>query len=416
MEEAEPGPSKKPRLSTGGGLTAFTLRLAKKLSATQDNDNVIFSPLSIYAALALVAAGARGATLDEIILLLGAASRDELAKIARTVADRALADDGSSSSEEGGLHITFASGIWHDKTVALKPAYRAAAVESYKAVTCSADFKEEAEGAREEINKWVSEATNNLITSILPRGSVNSSTRLVLANVIYFNGTWSEPFAKKQTRARSFYRLDGSSVDTPFMRTGRDQFVARHDGFKVLKMTYRMSQHLKPSSGADDDETPRLSMCVFLPDARDGLPWLMDTMQSDPASFLRDYLPQRRISLVEFLLPKFKLSFSSRIDGVLRDMGIKAAFDAHEADLSDMCEGGASLAVEKVFHKAVLEVNEEGTVAAASTAFILRKLRRVLNDVPVDFIADHPFAFFVVDEVSGAVIFAGQVLDPATSM
>ncbi|GJN28716.1 hypothetical protein PR202_gb16873 [Eleusine coracana subsp. coracana] len=97
-------------------------------------------------------------------------------------------------------------------------------------------------------------------------------------------------------------------------------------------------------------------MCVFLPDSRDGLPWLMDTMQSDPASFLRDHLPQRRISLIEFLLPKFKLSFSSRVDGVLRDMGIKAAFDVHEADLSDMCEGGASsLAVEKVFHKAVLE-------------------------------------------------------------
>ncbi|KAK3129237.1 hypothetical protein QOZ80_6BG0474310 [Eleusine coracana subsp. coracana] len=411
MEEAQPGPSKKPRLSTGGGLTAFTLRLAKKLSATQDNDNVIFSPLSIYAALALVAAGARGDTLDEILLLLGAASRDELVEFTRTVADRVLAD-GSSSSEEGGLHITFASGVWHDKTVALKPAYRAAAVDSYKAMTCSAEFKEEAEGAREEINKWVSEATKNLITSILPRGSLNSSTRLVLANAIYFNGTWSEPFAKKQTRTRCFYRLDGSSVGAPFMRTGRDQFVARHDGFKVLKMTYRITT---TALGTDDDETPRLSMCVFLPDSRDGLPWLMDTMQSDPASFLRDHLPQRRISLIEFLLPKFKLSFSSRVDGVLRDMGIKAAFDVHEADLSDMCEGGASsLAVEKVFHKAVLEVNEEGTVAAAATAFIRRKCRRISNDGPVEFIADHPFAFFVVEEVSGAVIFAGQVLDPAS--
>ncbi|GJN28715.1 hypothetical protein PR202_gb16872 [Eleusine coracana subsp. coracana] len=234
MEEAQPGPSKKPRLSTGGGLTAFTLRLAKKLSATQDNDNVIFSPLSIYAALALVAAGARGDTLDEILLLLGAASRDELVEFTRTVADRVLAD-GSSSSEEGGLHITFASGVWHDKTVALKPAYRAAAVDSYKAMTCSAEFKEEAEGAREEINKWVSEATKNLITSILPRGSLNSSTRLVLANAIYFNGTWSEPFAKKQTRTRCFYRLDGSSVGAPFMRTGRDQFVARHDGSRCSR-------------------------------------------------------------------------------------------------------------------------------------------------------------------------------------
>lgn len=276
----------------------------------------------------------------------------------------------------------------------------------------------QAEEARGEINRWVAEATNQVINSILPPGSVDSNTRIVLANAIYFNGTWSQPFAKKHTSNRPFYRLDGTTVDAPFMRSGRDQFVARHHGFKVLKMPYRRHRRRNPAAlDSDDDGTPRLSMCVFLPDARDGLQWLVDTMLSDPTSFLRDHLPQHQTRLLEFLLPRFKLSFSTRIEGVLKDMGIKAAFDARDADLSDMCEATSSpLAVEQVFHKAVLEVNEEGTIAAASTAFIVRKCCRVSNSVRVDFVADHPFAFFVVEEVSGAVVFAGHVLDPARSL
>jgi hypothetical protein len=143
MEGAAPeASSKKPRLSTGDGQTAFTLRLAKKLAEAQQGSggqhekNVIFSPLSIYAALALAAAGARGTTLDEI-LLVGTGSLDEVDEFARTV----LAS--SEGEEEGGPRVTFASGVWHDKTATLKPAYRMAAVESYKAVTRAADFKEE---------------------------------------------------------------------------------------------------------------------------------------------------------------------------------------------------------------------------------------------------------------------------------
>jgi serpin B len=99
-------------------------------------------------------------------------------------------------------------------------------------------------------------------------------------------------------------------------------------------------------------------------------------------------------------------------------MGVKAAFDAREADLSDMWEygGNSGLAVEKVFHKAVLEVDQEGTEAAASTAFFIKQCGTVMSDaVPLDFVADHPFSFFVVEEVSGAVVFAGHVLDPAAT-
>lgn len=146
MEEAAAGRSKKPRLSTGGGLAALTLRLASKFFAARKGsdghyENIVFSPLTIHAALALVAAGARGTTLDEILLLLGAPSRDELAEFARTLADRVLAE--RSSDDGGSPDVRFAGGVWHDKTVVLKPEYRTAAVESNKAVTCAADFIQE---------------------------------------------------------------------------------------------------------------------------------------------------------------------------------------------------------------------------------------------------------------------------------
>jgi len=146
MEE-EARPSKKARgRGAGSRLTAFALRLAKRLAVgdadggDQNQQNLVFSPVSIYTALSLVAAGARGTTLDELLALLGAASRDELAAFARDVAERALADQ--SGSRDGGRLVAFACGLWREKTVALKPGYRAAAVESYKAETRSADFFE----------------------------------------------------------------------------------------------------------------------------------------------------------------------------------------------------------------------------------------------------------------------------------
>ncbi|CAN6337945.1 unnamed protein product [Urochloa humidicola] len=204
MEE-EARPSKKARVAAGSGLTDFALRLAKRLAAgdgtgRENQQNLVFSPVSIYAALSLVAAGALGTTLDELLALLGAASRDELAESARSVAERALADRYGSAS--GAPLVAFACGLWHEKTVALKPAYGATAAESYKAETRAADFKNKAEEARQEINNWVSKATKNLITSILPPGSVHSLTGLVIANAIYFKGRWSMPFNKSDTETR----------------------------------------------------------------------------------------------------------------------------------------------------------------------------------------------------------------------
>ncbi|KAF7059965.1 hypothetical protein CFC21_066799 [Triticum aestivum] len=405
-------------------LTALTHRLADQLSVTRENpSNVAFSPLSIYSALSLVAAGARGGTLDELLAVLGASSRDELAANGRFVVEHALAD----RSPSGGPRVAFASGVWHDAGRALEPAYREAVVASYLAEIRAVDFRNKAEESREEINKWVAAATGKLIDSILPPESVSEDTAVVLANAIYFKGKWETPFKKKNTKVERFYLLDGTAVDAPMMRTGRSQYVEEHDGFKVLRLPYGSqdpgaskkrprSRQSGTSSRDNPAPLPRYSMCVFLPDARDGLWDLVGKIASSP-SFLRDHLPEYEVDVDEFRLPKFKVSFYGKLSCVLRDMGLVAAFKADKADLTDMApdvedasgELIKRLVLKDVFHRAVVEVNEEGTEAAAVTVC---EEEDESACQPVDFIADHPFAFFVIEEVSGAVVFAGHVLDP----
>jgi serpin B len=165
-------------------------------------------------------------------------------------------------------------------------------------------------------------------------------------------------------------------------------------------------------------ESPSYSMCVFLPDARDGLPGLIFNIERTPG-FVSKHQPMTDVAVRDFCLPKFKIEFSRPVTGVLRDMGLELAFKQGEADLSDMVEedeDGRTLALEQIVHKAVIEVNEKGTKVVAVTGGFLRgagcKRRRPR---PVDFVANHPFAFFVIENMSGAIMFAGHVLDPSKS-
>ncbi|CAN6204053.1 unnamed protein product [Urochloa humidicola] len=395
-----------------GALTAVTLRLVKQFAAAEaaaaTGKNLIFSPLSIYSLLALLAEGARGATLDELLACLGAGSRGELAALVRAAAGSALAD----GSRSGGPRVAFACGVWHDGSRALKPAYRAAAAASYKAETRAVDFRHKPEEARKTINSWVARATSNLIDSVLEEGSVREETGVVLANAIYFKGKWEVPFYKDATEVDKFYLLGGAAVDAPLMRCScwQRQRIAVHAGFKVLQLPY--------TAAAAVQLRARFSMCVFLPDARDGLWGLVGRIASRPG-FLRDHLPTETVAVGKLRLPKFKTSFADdKLAGVLKEMGLKVTFDPARVDLSGMAEDGGSgmpLVIDRVIHKAVVDVNEEGTEAAAVSVASMRCSMSAPwrpPPVTVDFVADHPFAFFVIEEVSGTVVFAGYVLNP----
>ncbi|XP_051206358.1 putative serpin-Z5 [Lolium perenne] len=393
--------------SARSGLQAFALALNKRLAgdAARSNRNLIFSPVSVYAALSLVTAGARERTLSELLGVLGAVSRDDLAGSVRVLSEQALADQ----SQTGGPRVSFACALWHDKTRPLKPAYIDAAVKSYKARTCSVDFHKKPGEAAKRINAWVRASTNDLITEIIDPSQLCPRTDLVLANAIYFKGKWRQPFNEEYTEEDEFHRLDGSTVEVSFMQDdSRRQRIACHRGFKVLQLDYEEGR--KPQA--------LYSMCVFLPNTRKGLPRLTDRIAADP-DFVRKHLPTVTVAVGEFRLPKFKLNFSTGMNGVLPDLGIKEAFQEGKADFYDMVADDdpvRRLNLQEVLHKAVIEVNEEGTEAAAVTACRMQKVTCQVNKLPklVDFVADHPFAFFVIEEVSGAILYAGYVLDPSS--
>ncbi|CAM0874650.1 unnamed protein product [Alopecurus aequalis] len=437
------------RKTSGGsseGLAALSAGLARRLADEHANSNLVFSPLSIYTALALVAAGARGATLEEILGVLGVQSRGELDEFVARAAGDALRDRSGS----GGLRIAFACGVWSDLSCPLKPGFReAVAAGAYGAEASTVDFRGDTEGSRRQINSWVARATNSLIDSILGEGSVTRDTRVVLGNAIYFKGMWEQPFDKRSTQKGPFRLLHGAgTVDVSFMKSWKMQFVAVHDGFKVLKLRYQMAKAHQSRAGqssnghgvpkrptpysrnsngqsrrgsknrsdAEDSLSTRtqFSMCIFLPDADEGLPSLLDAIASCPG-FLHEHLPRKKVEVDEFKLPRFKLSFHSSVVGALDKLGLRLPF--HEAaDLSDMTEDGDSgfpLVVSDIIHKVVIEVNEEGTKAAATTKVGMIACAAPKPPPRVDFVADHPFAYFIVEEETGAVVFAGHVLDPS---
>ncbi|CAL4892965.1 unnamed protein product [Urochloa decumbens] len=283
-EEASSRPSKKARGAAASGLMEY------RRWWSEPAEPRVLAGVHLRRAVSALSGGGGGARHHP-----GRAPRRARCGVARRarrvrpngVAERALADRSGS----GAPLVAFACGLWHEKTVALKPRTRSPGK------------------ARKRINRWVSKATNDLITSILPPGSVHSLTGLVIANAIYFTGRWSMPFNERDTETRQFHLLDGSTVDAPFMCSRRDQAIALHEGFKVLKLAY----HPYRIPHWED---------AYLHHARDGLPELVEKMASRP-SFLWDHLPKER-SKTRVWLPKFKLSFSGRINGILKAMGMEA--------------------------------------------------------------------------------------------
>ncbi|KAM0822471.1 hypothetical protein ACQ4PT_071466 [Festuca glaucescens] len=291
----------------GSGLQAFSLGLNKRLADDGGRSgNLVYSPLSIYAAPSVVAAGARERTLDELLSVLEAPSCDALADHVRAVRPSPTSSTpavplSASRAACGTIrrcpsapptatllpsrsrpsHAPSTSTIRSVQLISICTVdgnlHRYGAVVYNSRIWCL-----QPEEAAKQINAWVAKSTNDLIPSIISPGTLSPLTDLMLANAIYFKGRWEKPFHKKHTKEDKFHRLNGTDVDVPFMRGFGNQLVACHNGFKVLQLRYEQGWPL-PAQPA-----PIYSMCVFLPDERDGLWRLTDKIACNP-NFLRKH-------------------------------------------------------------------------------------------------------------------------------
>ena len=372
-----------------GSNAAFATDLYGMLKKT--DDNLFFSPYSISTCLAMTYAGAHGDTATQMAHALHfEMSQTQLAASFGELQKQLNAENGRN-----GNALDIANGLWGQKDHPFLPAFLDVASQSYGANLKQTDFRTEAETARMEINEWISGKTNGKISDLIPKGVLNPAATLVLANAIYFKGTWAGKFEKSRTEKALFSITPTQKLDVPMMTVSADFKYAEVDGMQLLELPY-----------AGDE----LAMAIFLPRETNGLKGVEDLLE---AHSLDRWLAQARSQKVEVFLPKFKLASAFSLATPLAEMGMTDAFSPR-ADFSGM-DGERDLFLSAVIHKAFVEVDEEGTEAAAATGVRMKKLAVMKSpSVPI-FRADHPFIFLIRDTRSGSILFLGRLADPTKS-
>ncbi|XP_074282495.1 serpin-ZXA-like [Silene latifolia] len=374
------------------------MKLAQCLSTTEANDkNFVFSPLSLHVVLSLIATGSSDSTRDELLGFLKSESVDELNKLCSDIASYILAD----GTPSGGPELRFANGVWvHDK-VPLKLSFVDTVCGVYKASIANLDFSK-AKKVVSQVNKWVEDQTKGLIKEVLPSKAITPKTRLIISNALYFKGDWNVKFDKYNTRPYDFYFLNNGSIKVPFMTSYKKQYLKTTQHCKVLRLPYER--------GVDFDR--QFSMYVFLPHERDGLWNLMEKLSSQPG-FLEEHIPLRKVEVGQFRLPKFKILFDFEATKVLKSLGVEKPFVP--GSLTNMVESEEDFYVSNIFQKSFIEVDEEGTEAAAVTTAPVYGTLCASFYIPENFVADHPFMFMIREDISGVVLFIGHVMDPSLS-
>ena len=382
LEPLSPADAAPSELAAGN--SAFALDLYRMLYSP--DDNLFYSPCSISVALAMTYAGARGQTAQQMAEVMHYTLSQEELHAAFNALDQALASRVESGDDEAfRLHI--ANSIWGQQGVAFLEPFLDTLAENYGAGLRLVDFAQ-SEAARQLINGWVSDQTAARIPELLPERAVDAETALVLANAVYFKAAWLHPFSESATTDAPFSLLDGSEVSVPMMSQIAELGYAQAPGLQLIELPY-----------AGDE----LSMVVLLPDEGE----FEDLAQSLDAQRLEQWMGRLQRQSVALTLPKFTFDAGFELRDALMAMGMVDAFG--DADFSGM-DGTKELFIDQVYHKAFVAVDEAGTEAAAATAVVVgRKAPMVEQRISVD----RPFVFLIRDVETGAILFLGQVVNPA---
>ena len=368
--------------------TEFSLDLYRTLGKSTDG-NIFFSPYSVSAALSMTLAGAAGETEQQIATLLRAP--DDIA--AYNAAQAAFENHINRIAEKGSVTLETANSLWPQEGYALSKPFLHDLKKYYGSTVTTVDYRRDTEKAREAINTWVEKKTRDKIRGLLKPGILNNLTRLTLVNAIYFKGDWANRFDSAATTGSVFYAGPDTTVTVPMMYQERKFRYAASDSLQILELPY---------SGDD------LSMLVLLPVAKNGITGLENSLDSELLDTLTGALRERTVSL---FLPKFSITSTLRLDQTLRRLGMTDAFDPAKADFSRMTSGKNKLFIGAAVHKAFIDVNEEGTEAAAATGVAIGLTSAMPQAVAV-FRADHPFLFIIRENRSGSILFMGRVAEP----
>ncbi|EHQ34698.1 serpin family protein [Methanoplanus limicola] len=371
----------------------FAFDLYQKLAGVSSQDeNIFFSPYSISSAFALVYEGAKGDTAAEInsVFHFPAEIQD--------LRDGFLEINSGINAGDPEYELSVANALWAEKTYSFLDDYIKTAKDYYSADTTNLDFINQPEESRLAINKWAEDETHEKIKDLIPQGMIDPMTRLVITNAVYFKGDWVKQFDVNNTHEAAFTTASGKSVTVDMMqRTDEDAVFGymENDDLQMLKMPY------------DHESGRELAMYVILPKG-DDLRTFEEGLDSDRLTDLKAAIAEKEVKV---FFPKFKLETEYSLSDTLADMGMPVAF-SDKADFSGM-DGTKSLSISDVIHKAYVDVNEEGTEAAAATAVVMR-LTAVMDEEPVPvFMADHPFIFMIEDTDDGNILFMGKLSSPA---
>jgi len=373
------------------GNNAFAFDLYRQVA--DGSDNLFYSPYSISLALAMTYAGARGVTEEEMSTALHFDLPGEALHTAFNALDQELRTRGrgAAGKDEEGFRLNVVNAIWGQRDYAFRSDFLNVLARNYGAGLRVLDFQTAPEPSRTIINEWVQEQTEDRIKDLLPQGAVDSLTRLVLTNAVYFNAAWQSQFQKEFTTPGQFHLLNGSDVSVPMMQQRAAFGYVRAGNFEALELPY---------------DGRELSMVILLPsvDQFEAFEGGLDY------SVVAGAINALDSTQVEVTMPRFKLETSLKLSGALSDLGMAAAFDAARADFSGM-DGSRSLYITDVVHKAFVDVDESGTEAAAATAVVVGTTS--IPAEPVRFTVDRPFLFLIRDVGTGTILFLGRVMDPA---
>ena len=386
---ATPAPATGSMQDVAAANNRFAFDLYGQLAG--DTGNIFFSPFSLSSALAITYEGARGQTADEIRAVFHfpdnqARMRDGFSGMISAV-----------NRGDAAYSLRTANALWAEQTYPFLPDYIRTASAYYGAATTNLDFISHPDESRETINAWVEEQTEDRIRDLLQEGDIDTLTRLVITNAIYFRGDWVWQFDKNETREAEFRTGTGTTVRVPMMAmTGEEAHFryAETTDLQILGMPY---------AGGNGTN---LSMVVLLPKGDD----LATAERALDPAVLPALWDSTTVREVHVYFPKFRLETRYSLPETLGAMGMPTAF-SRNADLSGM-DGTRDLVISDVIHQAFVEVDEEGTEAAAATAVVIRLVSAPIDPVPV-FRADHPFIFMIRDDETGIILFIGRIANPA---